>query len=45
MDLPDQPDDLDNDLDMLEENPANKKKTLRAVHELRTGCYKPASRS
>ena len=29
-------DDLDDDLDMLEENPANKKKMLKAVHELRT---------
>jgi hypothetical protein len=29
-------DDLDDDLDMLEENPANKKKMIMAVHELRT---------
>jgi hypothetical protein len=29
-------DDLDDDLDMLEENPANKKKILKAVRELRT---------
>jgi hypothetical protein len=29
-------DDLDDDLDMLEENPASKKKMLKAVHELRT---------